>query len=286
MPARTFVRFGIFLLLSLGSGRLCAQRLPPLGLAGSLEQDSLVYAAGFRLTGTSVGSLLAPTIPGEQFQKNIRKVKEARCRVYMCNVLFPGNLKIAGPEVDTTKVLSYLESVLVRAQQAGIPNLVLGSGGARRLPDGYDAASALPGFVALAQAMAGRAERYGITIILEALNRSETNFINTLKEAAAVVRRVDHPHFRLNADIYHMLKEGESPKEIRKARKYIVYAEIAEKEKRTFPGITGEDFRPYLRALRRIRYYGPIMIEGRSDNIPADAPKAFAYLTQQLQSVY
>jgi sugar phosphate isomerase/epimerase len=135
----------------------------------------------------------------------------------MCNVLFPGTLKIAGPEVEEKKVLDYLQAVLVRAREAGVKHLILGSGGARKLPDDYDKEKANADFAVLCRKMATAAKAKGITIILENLNSTETNFLNKLSEAAAVVRAVDHPSFRLNADIYHMLKEGESPDEIRKA---------------------------------------------------------------------
>jgi sugar phosphate isomerase/epimerase len=83
-----------------------------------------------------------------------------------------------------------------------------------------------------------------------------------------------------------MLKEGESPDEIRKAGRLIVYSEIAEKEGRTLPGVAGEDFRPYLRALKDIRYKGPIIIEGRTNDLKADVPKAFTFLSGQLKEVY
>jgi hypothetical protein len=42
------------------------------------------------------------------------------------------------------------------------------------------------------------------------------------------------------------------------------HAHIAEKEKRTAPGVQGDDFRPYLRALQEINYTGALAIEGGS----------------------
>ena len=48
------------------------------------------------------------------------------------------------------------------------------------------------------------AQSYGIVVCVEPLNRAESNFINTLQEGAEIVRRVNHPHIRLLADLYHM----------------------------------------------------------------------------------
>ena len=41
------------------------------------------------------------------------------------------------------------------------------------------------------------------------------------------------------------------------------HVEIAEKEDRTFPGVKGDDFRPFFRVLREAGYQGAISIEGK-----------------------
>ncbi|MBB1283760.1 sugar phosphate isomerase/epimerase [Flavisolibacter sp. BT320] len=265
---------------------LRAQSIPSLGMVSSLENDSLLYASGFRLIGTSVGSLISPSLSEEVFQENLKKIATLKCSLYMCNVLFPPNLKITGPDVNEKAVLDYLEAVLQRAQKAGVPHLILGSGGARRLPEVYDPKKAKADFVLLARKMAEAAQKKNVVVVLENLNSTETNFLTTLREAADVVRTVDHPSFRLNADIYHMLKVGESPDEIRKAGNLIIYSEIAEKEARTLPGVAGDNFRPYLQALKDIRFKGPIIIEGKVNALHTDAPKAFSALMKQLREVY
>jgi sugar phosphate isomerase/epimerase len=271
------------LLMSFSLEFSLAQKIQ-LGMATALENDSLLYTSGFRLVGTTVENLISPSIPDSVFQRKVIEVNKLKCRVVMCNVLFPGRIKIAGPDVDEGTVLEYLEKVLQRAKTAGVPNLILGSGGARRLPDGYDPSKAKEDFIPLARKMAVLAAKYDVRIILENLNSTETNFLTTLRDAADVVRRVDHQNLRLNSDIYHMMKENESPDEIVKAGKLIVYCEIAEKEGRTLPGISKEDLTPYLKALNQIRFSGPIIIEGRSQNLAHDVPQAFAYLTMQLKA--
>lgn len=275
-----------FLALCFFIPALQAQKIPRLGMASSLENDSLLYASGFRLIGTSVGSLISPSLNEEDFASNRKKIAALKCRLFMCNVLFPGTLKIAGPDVNEREVLTYLTAVLARAKKVGLKHLILGSGGARKLPEGYDKETAKADFSLLAKKMATLAKKHGVTIILENLNSTETNFLNRLSDAADVVRRVNHPAFRLNADIYHMMKEGEPAEEIRKAGDVIVYCEIAEKEQRTLPGVKGDDFTPYLEALKDIRLKGPIVIEGASKNLREDVPKAFVYLTGQLNTVY
>lgn len=276
-----FTAFSLFIAIK-GS----SQTLPTLGMASSMDNDSLLYASGFRLIGESVNKILSPALSKEQFAANVKRVKGTKCKVYMCNVLFPASMKIAGPNVDEKKVLGYLDTVASNAKKAGIPVLVLGSGGARKLPENYDKEFAKAEFSKLARKMAEIAKKHKITIVLENLNSTETNFLNTLRDAADVVNRVNHPSFRLNADIYHMMKENESPQEIIKAKKIIVYCEVAEKDDRTLPGVKGDNFRPYFSALQAIKYKGPILIEGRVKDLKTDAPIAYYSLMNQLRESY
>ena len=260
--------------------------IPRLGIVAPLEQDSLIYAAGYRMLGESVGRMLSPSLTEEQFQLNLVRIKKAKCKVYICNIFFSGSIKIAGPVVDENRVLSYANTVFSRAKKAGVHFIVLGSGGARRIPDGYDVQKAQADFVLLCRKLAIVAEKYSIMIALESLEATETNFIISLKDAAAVVRAVSHPNFKLNADIFHMMREGESPQNIVDAADVLVYCEIAEKQKRSLPGVQGDDFKPYLRALRKAKYKGFIFIEGNTSNPATDIPLSFRYLTRQLEEVY
>ena len=260
--------------------------VPELGIIVPLEQDSLAYASGFRMLGESVGRMLSPSLTGEQFAENLQRIKKAKCKVVLCNIFFPGNIKIAGPDVNETRVLGYADSVFSRAKTAGIGLIVLGSGTARRIPDNYDTTKAKRDFVALCRKLSVVAATYEIMIALESLQSAETNFLISLNSAAEIVRSVNHPNLRLNADIFHMLRQGESPQSIIDAADILIYCEIAEKQRRSLPGVVGDDFKPWLRALRKANYKGHIFIEGNSNDLRKDMPLSFKWLTLQLQEVY
>ena len=257
-----------------------------LGFVAPIEKDSLVYASGFRLIGESVGKMLSPSLSEAQFRSNIEKMKKAKCQVYMCNILFPSKMKIAGPDVNEPVVLAYVDSVFLRANQAGIHNIILGSGGSRRLPDGYDQKKAQADFTLLCGKLAKLAQKHKIMLVLESLETVETNFLLSVKSIAEVVRGVNNPNFKLNADIFHMLREGESPQSIIDAADILVHCEIAEKEKRTVPGVKGDDFKPYLRALKKANYKGPIFMEPSGGYTDAELKNSFNYLTRQIEEVW
>ncbi len=261
-------------------------QIPELGIASSLVSDSVIYSSGYRYIGESVSRMVSPNLSEQQFAANIELVKKAKCKVYMCNVFFPADLKIVGENVEEAKVLNYAETVFKRAQILGVPAIVLGSGGARKLEEGQDRAKAKKDFIALGRKMAALARQYGVKIFLENLNSGETNFINTVKEGADIVRQINHPNFKLNADIYHMLKEGELSQSILDAADVIEYVELAEKEGRTRPGVSQEDFVPYFKALCEIGYQGKIFIEGRWSNLSSEASLAKNYIEAQLKEAY
>lgn len=208
---RLFICLILFLFSCIACLPAQAQKIPALGIVESIDKDSLIHASGFTLLGETVGKMLSPTLTEEQFVANLKRIKAAKTKMYLCNVLFPSSLKIAGPEVDEQKVLAYADQVFNRAKRAGIPVIVLGSGGSRRIPPGYDMQKAKDDFAVLCRKLGEVAGKYKVIIAFESLNSSETNFITTLKEAAEIVKKANHPNFRLNADIYHMLKEKEPP---------------------------------------------------------------------------
>lgn len=266
---------------------VCQAQKPEIGIAHGLEYDSLLYTSGYRYIVESINKLVSPkNISDTDFQQNAVRIRNLKAKVYAFNLFIPGDLKLVGPDVNEDAILSYAEDVLARCQMANVKIIVWGSGGARRVPDGFDPDKAKEQFADIARKIAKKAKAHEVVLALENLNSTETNFITTATEALAMVKRVDHPNFRLCVDIYHMLKENESPAVIEAAGKYVVHCDIAEKQNRTPPGVAGEDFKPYLRALEKINYGGKIVIEGRWENIAVQAATAYQYLQKQIDEVY
>ncbi|QEC53501.1 sugar phosphate isomerase/epimerase family protein [Anseongella ginsenosidimutans] len=225
-------------------------------------------------------------MPGEEeskFEKNLEKYADVPVNIFACNGFIPGSLKSVGPEHDQAAVLEYAEKVFQRAQKADVEVIVFGSGGSREIPEGFSKEEAFRQFIALGKKMAPIAQKYGIIICMENLNSTETNMINTFEEAYQVAKAIDHPNFRLTVDIYHMLMENESPEIIRKAADYIYHCDLAEKEGRAAPGVHGEDFRPYFKALKDIGYKGKVAIECRWDDMEKELPTAVQTIKQQIK---
>lgn len=283
MQKHCFFFFSLLLCLFLQSN---AQKLPSIGVCTTYKNDSVFSKAGYQYIEDGVSKLLAPAVNDQQFGAQTADLQKTSCRVQTCNGFIPGNIKIVGPQVDEARVLGYIDTVMRRAQVAGIQLIVLGSGEARKVPEGVDHAQVKQQFILLCRKMAEVAARYGRIIAMENLNSTETNFINTLSEANEVVNAINHPNFKLTADIYHMLKENESAASIEKAGSNLVHCHIAEREKRAAPGVAKQDFRPYFAALHKIGFEGRIMVECRWDDMAAQSKPTYEYLRGQLEEAY
>ncbi len=200
------------------------------------------------------------------------------------NVFIPGSIKTTGPEVDLTQILNYATRVFQRAQQLNISLIVFGSGASRNIPDGFNRDSAYTQFVDIAKNLAVLAAKYNVTLALENQNKLECNFLNTLKECISVAEAVEHPNFKVTVDIYHMLREDESPAVILEGAKYIYHCDIGEKDNRTVPGVVGDDFKSFFKAFQQIGYMGKIALECRFNNLEQELPIAIRVLNGQWQA--
>lgn len=180
-------------------------------------------------------------------------------------------------------MLTYAECAFQRASICGIDTIVFGSGGSRQVPEGFSAATAFDQYVALLRDLAAIAQRHRVTVVVEPLNRGECNLINTIAEGADAVRQVGDARVRLLADIFHMMRNGEGPEAILAHGDLLSHAHIAEVESRTAPGTKGDDFRPFLRALRSVGYDRRLSLECGFGDLAADLQRAVSTLRDQMR---
>ena len=232
-----------------------------VGVTRGIKKALVLKEAGFDYLEGGVGAILVPDKNDAEFEPLLAQIRALPLPVPVCNVFLPAALKIVGPDADHAAAAVYAQTALRRAGIAGIETIVFGSGGARRIPEGYDPARAREEFIAFAKRIAPGARKAGVRLALEPLNRKETNLINSVGEGAAVVDAVAHPAFCLHADIYHMLQEDEAPDAIDAAGDRIIHVHVAQRGTRLAPLPGGTDFRPYFAALKRIGYRGRVSIE-------------------------
>jgi sugar phosphate isomerase/epimerase len=260
---------------------------PEIGIVGDFLKDSLFYNSGYHFLVESAGKLFSPVnVDDLKFEENLKHFKSMRTKIYALNIFMPGDLKLVGPVVDEQAIIKYSTKVFERCKMADVKLIVWGSGGARRIPDGFDHSLARKQFIGIAAKLATLAAQYDVILALENLNSRETNFITTVAEASEIVKAVNHPKLRLCIDIYHMMVEQEPAEVISQTQDLAAHCDIAELQGRKPPGTNREDFSAYLMALRKINYKGKIIIEAQWDDLSSQAASAYEYLRQQVDAVY
>jgi sugar phosphate isomerase/epimerase len=100
-----------------------------------------------------------------------------------------------------------------------------------------------------------------ITLILEPLNRYETNLYNDTASAKEVIDRIGRPNLRMLIDTFHMnIEEPDIIQSVLRVRDYISHVHFADSN-RWPPGCGHVDFKKIVRALRKIDYRGAISAE-------------------------
>lgn len=231
------------------------------GLCVPLEKAGEVLAAAPDFLEEHIQNFLKPAEPEAAFAENRARAAASPLPVPAANCFLPGTLKCVGPEVDLAALERYAATAFARAQTVGLEVFVLGSGGARKIPEGFPPERARAQFIELLRRLGPLAARHNVTIVVEPLNKGETNFINSLAEGAEAVKAAAHPNVWLLADLFHMLRDHEPPGEIVRFGPLLRHVHLAENEKRAAPGTKPEDFRPYFRALKAAGYDRRMAIE-------------------------
>ena len=287
---RKIVFYGIsFLTLSVMSLIGCRVQEPfqldeHIGICG-MNRLEAARACGLNYMEADVSGFLIPEQPDSVFAQNRALAAECQPPIYSANGFFPRDIVVVGPEADLERARRYAEVAIRRASEIGIKILVLGSSRSRSIPEGFPCEEAEGQFLALLRGMAPTAEKYGVIVAIEPLQKSETNFINTVKEGAEMARKTGSPNIAVIADFYHMAREGESPDDIVDAADKLVHCHIAEVENRTAPGVAGDDFTPFLKALKQIHYTGGISFECGWKDINEQLPVAVQVMKEQIQAV-
>lgn len=276
-----FVR-NVALLILLSVQFSSAQFLDNIGICTKLEESSNMKALGYKYIEGNISGFFAPLKSDENFEKNKAVLDASVLPMPAANGFFPGNIRLTGPNVQIDTILNFAETAFERAKISKTRFFVLGSGTARKIPEGFNPDEARQQFVEICKKLGPLAKKNKVIVVIEPLNKGETNFINSVAEGLEIVKEVNHPNIRLLADIYHMLREDEGPESIEKAGKFLYHVHIAEKANRTVPGTDGDDFRPYLRALRKIKYKGAISLECRIKDLQKDAATGIKELKKQI----
>jgi D-psicose/D-tagatose/L-ribulose 3-epimerase len=135
---------------------------------------------------------------------------------------------------------------------------------------------------------AEEAQKAGVLLAIEYLNRFECYFLTTAADARALVQQVNHPHFRTMYDTFHANIEEKDPGQaIRGLAGHFVHVHISENDRGT-PGTGMVHWDETFRALRQVNYDGWLVIEAFGRALPdlAAATRVWRDLFPSAEEVY
>lgn len=248
------------------------------GVCGGPALSGVARASGFAYIEDSVGSRLKPREDESAFRDALKHLPADTLPCPALNGFVPADLKITGPDVSMPALKAFATTVFERAQATGVKTIVFGSGGARRVPEGFDPRRAHGQLVAFCSMLAPLAFDRGITVVVEPLNRAECNVLTTVRESAELVREVGHAAVRLLVDGYHLLKDGDSLEDVVAHGELLAHVHVATVPGRLAPGAEDCDLGPFFRSLVRAGYKGRVSIEGKLDPAAQSLPRAIALM--------
>ena len=166
--------------------------------------------------------------------------------------------------------------------------MVFGSPKQRSSTGGLTATEATRHYVEGLATLAPHAEARGVTILVEALPKSQSDVVNTLAEAAEVVREINSPNIKTMFDSHNSEDETEPHDDlIEKFFPIIKHIHVNEMNGH-HPGTGDYDFQRVFRALDRLGYQGWISLEAFNFDYGADniARDSINYLKKQEEGVF
>jgi len=224
------------------------------------EQLTLIAECGFGYVEITAVSCAGAS------EDEIRTIKTALLKSGLASkracILFPGDLKVVGPDRDENAIREYLEGLIPKLKAFGVDVVVFGSGGARRIPDGFDYTTAFDQFCETAGLLADITGSQGIKVAVEHLNPKECNLLTTIEETVRAVRQVGHPDCGLLFDYYHLDDSTDDVFHVAEAKDVLFHSHVALPGSRFYPEPGDEQtLRSYFSVLKNADYNGTVSIE-------------------------
>jgi D-psicose/D-tagatose/L-ribulose 3-epimerase len=206
-------------------------------------------------------------------------------------LLVPEGLSITSDhDGDRRRAIEVMRGLIELCADLGGEVLVHGSPGARQIAQGQSPEMALAHATECFAAVAKDAEQAGVTYCIEPLAKGETPLINTVEEAAAIVREIDNPALRtmLDACAAGQAETQPIPDVLDRWLPTGVVAHIHLNDpNRRAPGQGELRFGPILAALQRQKYDGIASVEPfvYEPDGPTSAARAMGYLKGLLEAL-
>jgi D-psicose/D-tagatose/L-ribulose 3-epimerase len=247
----------------------CTNMLATTKDAIGIENIALLGQAGYDYVELPLAQMMS--LPEKEFLMLRYQVDTSGLPCEVCNNFFPSWMRLTGHNVSKATISAYVKSALERAYQLGARIIVFGSSEAKNVPEGFPEEKAWTQLVSLLQYIDSEAEKFNIHIVIEPLNKRESNIINSVAEGLALVNEVNRKNIRLLVDYYHFTAEKEKIGDLANMDSVLEHVHFARPDGRTFPSNADPDnYFEFFKKLREINYHGGISVEAYSKELFKD----------------
>lgn len=194
----------------------------------------------------------------------------------VCACMGPGR-DLRGSATDQQTAAAYMRGLIDQAARLGCPSVIGPIYSVVGLADAHDDAEKKEQFnlvVKNLKPLAKHAERKGVQLCIEPLNRFETDFLNTCDQGLKLIKAVGSKAVKLHLDTFHMnIEEKNQAAAILKAGKYLAHFHACGSDRGT-PGGDHIDWKPIVAALKKIKYKGDVVIESFTTDVKVIARAA------------
>jgi len=188
--------------------------------------------------------------------------KHEMCCTSLCGI-FTNNRDLTANEDKGKDAVDYLKASVDFAVKVGAPLIIVVPSPVGRteplVEHPYDIA--WKNAVFNIRNAADYAQSKGVIFVIEAINRYETYFVNTLTKALKFVKDVDHEAVKMMADLFHMgIEENNINASLHMIADYLKHVHLADNT-REAAGLGCFDFKGLLYILRDIGYKGSLTME-------------------------
>jgi sugar phosphate isomerase/epimerase len=180
----------------------------------------------------------------------------------LCSIFFgPERDLVAAEAENREKAKKYVRDLVDFAAAIDCPMVIIRPAPFGKISPTSDDASEWAWAVEGIRQSADYGAQKNIKFCIEAWNRYETYFGNTIVQVLKLRNAVDRPNVGVMGDSFHMaIEERSVPEAYRIAGKHLFHVHFADSN-RAAPGAGHTDFGPILRTLKEIGYDGYIAFE-------------------------
>jgi sugar phosphate isomerase/epimerase len=229
------------------------QQALKIGWCGPIERAADMQAAGLDYIEVQIVPLKLED--DAAFAEARAHVRDLPLPALAMSYLFPHDFRLVGEQVDERRNRAYFDRVAELLRLAGARTVVLGSGWTRNVPEGGSRERTEAQFLAALSSCADTLRGSGTTLVIEPLNRKESNFVNSVTEGVDLAKKLGRPEVRGLADFYHMDEEQEPLSNLAANAGWVRHIHLADTG-RLNPGTGRYDYPEFMRQLKASGYDG------------------------------